>query len=250
MGSVLKYYAFDWDDNILHMETPIHVNYCGKLIDISPKKYAKLRKNPKLSLHNRSFEEFRDYGPRGSNGFITDVNECLKNQKYGPSWGKFTESLLEGSIIMIVTARGHEPSTIKKAIKIIIEHHFNSEQKNEMVGNIKTRYNIEIGNNNEIINWYLSQCMFMGVCSKSFSDTFNVIRESVEIEVAKEMILKHFIDQINIKNDKFILGFSDDDKNNIRSIKRLFKTNRWSNAVGLYIYDTSNPGKTVKTLFN
>ena len=256
MNNVRKYYAFDWDDNILHMPTPIHMVYQGMPIDILPEQFAKIRKDPNWSLGDKAFDEFRDCGPRGKAGFINDIDNAIANKKYGPSWNEFVRSIIDGDIIMIITARGHEPNILKSAVRHIIRKYFTPDQKRTMKQNLRNiinNNNIEIKSKKSLINWYLDQCMFMGVYSNHFEKTFNISLTTAQSERAKEMILDHFITELNTVNQnlgyQFTVGVSDDDNHNINVIKKFFKKSQWSNVVGLYVYDTSNPENIIKTKF-
>ena len=258
MDKILKYYAFDWDDNILHMPTSIHMFYKGEPRDILPGEFSQIRNNlgKDWSFNDDSFKEFEDGGPRGVDGFISDIDSALSNKKYGPSFYHLIKALVDSSIIMVVTARGHEPETLRLGIKYIVDNYLPTHLKNRMFSNIlelykKTKTDEPL--HKSLFDWYLDQCMFMGVFSNTFQETFQVTFEKNCSEVGKEMILAHFISRINEKNEKlgykFTVGMSDDDTVNVKHIKKFFSQSHWSNVVGLYVYDTSNPDHIVKTKY-
>lgn len=255
MEKILKYYAFDWDDNILHMPTPIHMVYKGVPKDILPGQFAKIRKKPNWALGEKAFDEFRDYGPRGVNGFLNDIKIAISKQNFGPSWNQLIQSIVNGHIIMIITARGHEPNILRNAVRYIISNCLTPEEKITMTHNIKILAQLYHENppKNGYIDWYLDQCMFVGIYSKYFEDTFKISLAPAQTEKAKEMILNYLITQINEKNQKlgykFTVGMSDDDVGNISVIKKFFRKSSWSNVVGLYVYDTSNPNKIIKSKY-
>jgi hypothetical protein len=110
----LHYYAFDWDDNILHMPTYIHMDKKEGdkwvPIDVSTSEFAIVRndrENYRLVNNNpdEAFSEFRDSGHRGESAFIEDVKLALSKNQYGPSWDSFIDCLKEGALFSIITAR-------------------------------------------------------------------------------------------------------------------------------------------------
>ena len=146
---ILKYYIFDIDDNLLFMETFLHFQHFedGKWVnkDITSQEFAHIRKeHPTDYMDNNewkgdvnfSFIEFRDFGPRGTNAFIEDVKNSIDHKKFGPSWDIFLDVLKEGRLFAIVTTRGHEPSTLRSAVKYIIENVLTPEERIEMNKNI------------------------------------------------------------------------------------------------------------------
>lgn len=258
----LSYYCFDWDDNILHMNTAIHLEkmvkhkWCPMILSTS--EFAELRqKKTKWRFpnddDNKAFAEFTDLGPRKNNAFIEDTIEALQNKKYAPSWDKFIECLINGNIFSIITARGHEPETIKKAVRYIIDNVLTKKEKNKMLRNLLVYISKFIENHNsdkpytfnELIDEYLDKCDFYGVTSEHFKQFFDT--DASKPEEAKETALKMFTERVHkfgeIIKAKVHIGFSDDDKGNIDIIKKLFK-NELSlkfRKINFNIYDTSNP---------
>jgi len=77
-GLELHYFAFDWDDNILHMSTTILMDKKEGdkwiPVEVSTSEFATLRNDiDNYRLRNNDpiigFSGFRDTGPRGSNDF-------------------------------------------------------------------------------------------------------------------------------------------------------------------------------------
>jgi hypothetical protein len=89
--SYIKFYTFDWDDNILNMPTVIHME---RLVDdewipttVSTAEFAEVRSDSvNWRLGSEPFSEFRDSGPRGENAFIEDMKTAIANNKLGPAW--------------------------------------------------------------------------------------------------------------------------------------------------------------------
>jgi hypothetical protein len=262
----LRYSAFDWDDNILHMSTPIHmdklVEGCWQSLSVSPAEFAIIRND--VNYRNRdnnpykAYEEFRDIGPRGNQAFLLDVKNAIQNFKFGPSWDKFIQCLVEGSLFALVTARGHEYQTLKNGVKYIIDNCLTKEQEDLMYNNChkfltyfenKTMVrenNTKLSNTN-LINYYLDKCKFYGVgypFSNSFNDEFK-LDPSIKIEEAKKIALDKFLNICNnygLKVKKYVsVGFSDDDKKNVEHVKKFFEfKSTIYEHMKLNIYDTSS----------
>lgn len=258
----LRYYCFDFDDNILHMNTVIHLEKRVKNkwvpIVLSTSEFSEFRQS-KVKWRfpdnddSKAFAEFCDVGPRKDNAFYEDSIEALNNKRYAPSWDKFIECLTEGNIFSIITARGHEPETIRKVIRYIIDNVLTKRQKNKMVRNLLIYISKFIKDHDpnkpytfyELTEEYLDKCDFYGVSSEYFKQFYNT--DASKPEEAKEIALKMFTERVHkfgkrIKA-KVHIGFSDDDKGNIETIEKLFRDelSLKFRKINFNIYDTSNP---------
>jgi hypothetical protein len=257
----LKYMAFDWDDNILFMSTVIHMQkkVDGKWVDedVSTEKFAQIRAKKDWRIKDNNppvgFSEFRDFGPRGENAFIEDVKEAIAKKDFGPSWNQFIKSLTRGNIFAIITARGHESITIRKAVEYIIETQLNVDQKNEMAANLMA-YDHMFTNSDplenktfgELLDVYLDSCDFVGITSPGFEKETGFVADSANPEVGKEIAMKRFVRKIHqygkqVGGDiKF--GFSDDDRGTLDHINKFFKNELSLQYVMDYnVFDTSDP---------
>lgn len=256
MENSLKYFAYDFDDNILHMSTPIHIDIWenNKWIpkDILPEEFAKIRKeeglwrgrNDDLTL---TFQEFRDTGPRGKNAFIEDAKKSVLNKQFGPSFHDFINTLINGHIFLIITARGHEPETIKKFVKWLICNYMTQEQREKMQENLKNFQKL-FGSKDSTIKSYLDTCEFIGVMSKHFTKKYGINYElEANVEDGKERAIDSFLSRLEnfaIKvsaNLKF--GFSDDDENTVKHMMEFFKEKDLDVAIDYYIFNTANKKK-------
>ena len=272
----LSYYAFDWDDNILHMPTTIHMDRLveGKWhpISILPPEFALIRNNKEYRIRDndpdKAYIEFKDYGPRGGKSFIKDIEYSLSHRKFGPSWNTFIKCLVEGSIFAIITARGHEYNTIKEGVKYVIDNCLSKEEKDKMYVNCLTYSSIfekdkvytrlSEGNftDNELIKTYLNCCKYYGVgtpFSNSFRKEFS-LNESTTIEQCKKIALGRFIEICNeygkSANLGVSIGFSDDDKRNVQHVKEYFEQKSSDHInLKLNVFDTSDKTKSVRTKF-
>ena len=138
----LKYYAFDWDDNIVHMPTEIILlDDKGREVGMGTEDFAKYRTmvgkedfNYKgKTIVDFASDAFRNFRTEGDKKFITDSMRA----KLGPAFDDFREAINNGSIFSIITARGHNPKTIKEAIYNYIVSGFGGIDKNQLVKNLR-----------------------------------------------------------------------------------------------------------------
>jgi len=256
----MKYYAFDWDDNIVYMPTEIILlDNEGEEVGMSTHDFAKYRGqigSTKFEYRGTTIEKyapnpFRQFKTEGDNEFI----ENIMIAKIGPAFDDFKEAINQGSIFSIITARGHNPNTLKDGVKKYIDNNFNGINKNRLVHNLKKYRNISdesILSDDEMIDAYLFLCKFYPV---TFGDAGSVANpEDAKVNALNEFYsyckkLSSFIKKkYNIKKDisgenklekYFSIGFSDDDFKNLETIKKRVK------KPNLTIYST-NKGKKEK----
>jgi len=239
----MKYYAFDWDDNIVHMPTKIILKDSdGDEVGMSTDDFAKYRHD----IGKEDFDynghtivgfaenPFRNFGTLGDKDFLIDSMRA----KEGPAFEDFKEALNNGSIFSIITARGHNPNTLKQAVYNYIVNNYNGIDKDQLVKNLK-KYRSFTGedemSDNELIKSYLSMNKYHPV-------SFNDEKGAKNPEEAKVRAMDDFVDYIKgmasllnkrawLKNDignKFVpskpsIGFSDDDPRNVEVMKKHFK---------------------------
>lgn len=279
-GPELSYYALDWDDNILHMPTKIlmdkKVGDQWQPTEVSTAKFAEVRndkENYRLRNDNptEAFSEFRDTGSRGPEAFLDDVKSAISQKAFAPSWEAFVKCLSEGAIFAIITARGHEPESIRRGVEYVIDTVLTKmpslnpgySMADEMFQQLK-KYQFAFEMNepidemqlkgqpslNPLVKKYLDSCSFFGVSSTSFAKEFGQASAS-NPEVAKEIALNYFIERCHefgkrIGAKSVSIGFSDDDPKNVEHVEKFFKEKLPSmgGAVKLSLYKTTDP--TVK----
>ena len=236
----MKYYAFDWDDNILQMPTEIIVlSDDGDEIGMSTEDFAEYRvqigKEPFKYKGNTivgfAKDAFRNFTTKGDKQFLIDTMKA----KPGPAWSDFVEAINNGSIFSIITARGHNPSTLKEGVfNMIVSDHMGIN-KNLLIKNLKKFRDIsglEEKNELEIIRDYMDLLKFYPV-------SFGQGESAASPEELKVMAMKEFISYVKqqakqlgkklyIKDDvknKFVprIGFSDDDLRNVELMKKNFE---------------------------
>lgn len=285
----MHYYAFDWDDNILHMPTKILMDKKegnGWVpVEVSTAEFTIVRNDPNYRIRNNdakeAFSEFRDSGKRGSGAFLQDTITAVRNGRKGPSWNALIECLTNASIFAIITARGHEPESIRSAVEWIIDNELSSDEKYTMYlrcgkfsywfgpHDVDKYPKIPVGldnkkpnekfSSNKLVQEYLKSCSFYGVSSKSFAEEFEEASAS-NPEDAKKMALDEFIKKCRNWGSKIgagsvSVGFSDDDPKNVAHIEEFFKEKTENMApssqeLKLNIYSTVDPkipgGKRIK----
>ena len=238
----MKYYAFDWDDNIMNMPTKIILkNDDGEEVGMSTEDFAHYRSM--IGKEDFQYEgdtivgfgdnAFRNFGVEGDRKFIIDSMTAPT----GPAWSDFVEAINNGSIFAIITARGHTPSVLREACYNLILSNRDGISFMELVKNLEKYRDIAgfEGNQDkmEILNEYLDLCRFYPV---SYGEGSATSPEEGKIKAMKEFI--SYIQEISntigkkafFKNDvsnNFIpeptLGFSDDDIRNVETMKKHFE---------------------------
>jgi hypothetical protein len=268
----LLYYAFDWDDNILHMPTEIFLlNDKGEEVGMSTQDFAKYRsligiedfdynQNIIVGFANDSFRYFRDQVD--PNIFVKDVQKALDNDMRAKSYNKFIKCLTTGSLFAIITARGHEPETMRRGIEEVIKR-FSSTERTSMLDHLKLfahLFNKKITSDEELISNYLDLCEYIGVSAPSRGG------KPDNPEKAKEDSFLEFVDKCNSfakeleddfndrgENWRVIakIGFSDDDPGNVKHMDDVLKelhNETYSNVKEFYLFDTGGED-TQKTVF-
>jgi uncharacterized LabA/DUF88 family protein len=234
-----KYYAFDWDDNIVSMPTKIILkDEDGDEVGMSTEDFATYREE--IGKEPIEFEghtivgfaenPFRWFGVKGDKQFIVDSLTA----KPGPAWEDFVEAINNGSIFSIVTARGHTPSVLKEACYNYIVSNTNGISSNELVRNLEKYRDLADEENvskREMIREYLDLCRFYPVTYGEGSATnpeqgkIKALNEFVEyVKKMSEYIQKHAYLKNKI-NNYFVpkIGFSDDDLKNVEVVKKHFE---------------------------
>ena len=226
----LKYYAFDWDDNIVFMPTKIILlDTEGNEVGMATDDFAEYR----TEIGKKEFEyeghtikdfalfPFKNFRVEGDAQFLNDV---MNVKRLGPSFKDFKKCVEGASIFAIITARGHNPDTLKEACKKYIMSGFGGINTEEVIKHIKS-YNELAGISNDspapqLVDKYLELCKFhpvtFGQGSAANPEQLKVIALNDFIEYADTLakqVRKHAK-----KGAKTSVGFSDDDHRNIEAM--------------------------------
>ncbi|HAS83106.1 MAG TPA: hypothetical protein DCS43_10645, partial [Verrucomicrobia bacterium] len=242
----LKYYIFDWDDNILHMPTSIHLerrheNGTWGPHSVSTAVFSVIRCDaenyrPPDGVWENAFRDFRDIDVDNENIFLRDtrtaVDRVVSGQDTaGPSFEKFRRTLVEGRLFAIVTARGHSPAVIREAVTYFINAVLTPEEHAVMLSNIRgyiacfDPQHIE-ATDEEVMRYYLDHNKYHGVMSPDFRRQMGQTPgASPNTEIGKQFAIKDFVEHIIALarqrglSKPISVGFSDDDKGNVVAVE-------------------------------
>ena len=239
----MKYYAFDWDDNIVHMPTKIMLKTeDGDEIGMSTDDFAQYRHDiGKKSINYKgetivdyADDAFRNFKTNGDKDFLIDAMTAEK----GPAFNDFKEAINNGSIFSIITARGHNPNTLKQAVYNYIINGFGGIDKTQLVKNLR-KYRTFADENDmsddDLVRSYLD-------LNKYHPVSFGTEKGAGSPEELKVMAMDEFVDYVKslaaflnkksfLKKDisnnfipkQPIIGFSDDDLKNVEKISKHYK---------------------------
>lgn len=256
----MKYYAFDWDDNILEMPTKIVLlNDKDKEVGMSTEDFAHYRSKIGVEPFEYNGEIIVNFAPNAFRYFSTegDKNFIVESMvaKLGPAWNDFVEALNGGSIFAIITARGHTPYVLQEACyNLLISNHEgldakqcqkNLEKFRDLVGETKD-------SKTDIIRQYLDMCKFYPV---SYGQGSAAKPEELKNKALREFIgyIKQMSNEIgqkaylkNLITNNFVpkLGMSDDDLKNLQAFRKEFgKELEGEEGIDLKLYSTKGGQK-------
>ena len=259
-----KYYAFDWDDNLLFMPTSIILlSDKDNEVPMSTEDFAEHRQQIGKEPFNYKGTAIVDFAPNPFRNFRIEgdkrfVLDSLLAQP-GPSWNDFVECINGGSIFAIITARGHNPKTLKEAVyNLIMSNHLGINSKT-LSGNLKRYRNlggdvdvdgktISTLTKNEL-NEYLNLCRFEpvtfgdGDAANPEEGKIKAMRNFISYckEMAQEIGEKAFFKNDIVNNEiEPIIGFSDDDERNIEKMKGFLEKEYEKSPVKTYLTKGGN----------
>ena len=270
-GRDLKYYIFDWDDNILSMPTRIHMERLtsdGRWVphSCSTAAYSIIRKD---TAHYRypqdrrelAFVEFQDERtPLGGGTFMEDLERALDDilaarRKAPPSFETFRKTLVEGRLFAIVTARGHEPETLRRGVERFIARVLSPVEREVMLINLRGYaycfdHTQTFPSQTEVIRAYLALNRYHAITSKAFSERLGS-EAPLKPELRKRFAIQEFMDHLERILERtgmdalrlpISIGFSDDDSHNVEAVREYIEQVlvRRFPGVKFCVYDTSD----------
>ncbi len=252
----LKYYAFDWDDNLLNMSTQIYLDYLWEEKWISTSKFAEVRHligqgEYDLLDDNKSFRDFTvEWDDKFRTGYLVAT--------LWPSWPDFQVCINNARIFSIITARWHSIEAMRETVKEMILKQFAWINVDQFCVNMRNFQRIEqtwndkiivLDDENELVDQYMWLNMFYPVSNKNEMEKLWIIWDSVSPELAKQMALKHFVEHIRqhvwriiawlYEKPEIHLWASDDDPLNVDWIMKFISNGWiWSDIIS-HIYSTS-----------
>lgn len=242
----LKYYIFDWDDNILHMPTHIHLekrNAQGEWVphSVSTAAFSVIRADqetyrPPKGDWEAAFRDFRDIDGDNENVLLRDTKTAIdrvvnEGEKAGPSFEKFRTTLVEGRLFAIVTARGHSPAAIRQAVEYFIETVLTPDEKQVMLRNLRGYLACFAPDHNmthdaDVMTYYLNHNKYHGVMSPHFKAMMGQPPgSSPNTEAGKQFAIKDFVEHVieitraSGLTNPISVGFSDDDEDNVIAVE-------------------------------
>jgi hypothetical protein len=251
----MKYYAFDWDDNLMYMPTKIYLkDEGGNSVGMSTEDFAEYRseigKEPfeyeGHTIVGFDDDAFRDFRVTGDKKFLVDAMKAPT----GPAWDDFVEAVNNGSIFAIVTARGHTPSILKNSVYNLIKKNKHGLNEKELVKNLRKYRDIadeEDMSDDELLRTYLDMCKWHPV---TFGEGSAANPEELKVSAMKQFMeyvrnLSQRLQEKAYMKNKIsnyftpFIGFSDDDLKNVETMKKHF-----DDESGLDIYHTGGGKKT------
>jgi len=269
----LKYYIFDWDDNVLHMPTYIHLE--RKLANgswvphaVSTSLFSIIRNDtatyrPPEGDWEKAFCEFRDFAGDAESKFLKDAKVAIDRlldgtSKAPPSFNTFRKALIEGRLFAIVTARGHRSDTLRKGVELFIGRVLGDSEKATMLSNLRGYIASYLGEaalqqyatDDDVLNYYLSLNRYHAVTSPQFRKIIEgKVPDVNQSEVCKQFAILDFIEHLfgiieqNGMRKPISIGFSDDDRANLDAVTAFIRDRLGSHfpAVRFVVYDTSDP---------
>ena len=215
-----------------------------------------------------AFRNFED-SPQRDN-FLEDTRAALARiaagERPGPSFNALRKTLREGRIFAIVTARGHSPAAVERAVRCFIDEVLTPEEREEMMSSLRGYRQWldgvgdgEFGTDEEELDYYLSMCRYSAVTYEGFAkrmaadpiyqEKLAVASTAAQPELAKEFAIRDFVEHVfhmlrrsgNL-NRPVSIGFSDDDKGNVKSVSRYIvgELARRFEGIKFVVYDTSD----------
>ena len=252
-NNIVRAYSFDWDDNIVNMPTLIKmVRYKNGKWEptlVTTDEFAKVRNDKNYKLDDDAFYNFRE-----EKEFIKDLKKAIEKESFAPSFNKFKEALIYANPISIITARGHQPITLRKGMDLVIAKTFDEEELSDMLSNIQNTYpKTKYLKPDEVLEIYLDDIDYHPVSSVEFADKFGLEYSSaMNPEENKKIAFRNYVQKImdgankmvNSKYNKLSVGFSDDDLGNINAMVKYINDELQDEfpEMSFIVYDTSEGG--------
>jgi hypothetical protein len=266
----LKYYIFDWDDNILHMPTHIHLERRNAQGEWEPRSvstavFSVIRTDrdsirPPNNDWEEAFRDFRDIDVDNENVFLRDTRTAVDRvvrggERAGPSFEKFRRTLVEGRLFAIVTARGHGPEVIRQAVEYFIDTVLGPEERETMLRNLRGYMACfapghEADTDAEVLDYYLGHNKYHGVMSPDFRAMMGQAPgASPDTEAGKQFAIKDFVEHViriaraSGLDRPISVGFSDDDEANVQAVEEFVREALADEFPGVkfVVYYTSDP---------
>jgi len=266
----LKYHVFDWDDNVLHMPTHIHLerrSEDGRWVphSVSTAVFSVIRKDtanyrPDGGDWEVACRDFRDIDVDDENVFLRHTREAVDRvvsgeAKGAPSFMKLKQALMEGRLFAILTARGHAPEVIKGGVRYFVDNVLSDEERQQMLQNLRGYLACfepghSLGTDEEVLGYYLDLNKYYGVMSRQFRELLKRHDwEGASTEEGKQFAIRDFVRHViaillrcGIRKP-ISVGFSDDDERNAKAVEDYIRSELGHEFPGVkfVVYYTADP---------
>ena len=266
----LKYYIFDWDDNVLHMPTCIHLERRqddGAWVphSVSTAAFSLLRNDtghyrPPNDDWEQAFRDFRDIDIDDENVFLRDTRVAIDRVVGGeapvaPSFARLKQTLTEGRLFAIVTARGHSPEILRTGVRYFVDKVLSGAERAAMLSSLRGYLEcFQPGHgfetDDEVLAYYLSLNKYHAVMSPHFRDLLRQHSyEAAGTEEGKQFAIRDFVRHvIAVARERRLrgpisVGFSDDDERNVQAVEQFIERELAHEFPGVkfVVYYTSDP---------
>ena len=269
-GRDLKYYIFDWDDNILHMPTRIYLERrtpAGEWAPypVSTALFSLIRNEtrqyrPEGNDWERACRDCRDIEVGDENIFLKQTRAAIEqildgSQPPAPSFLRFKQTLVEGRIFAVVTARGHAPDVLRHGVEFFVDRVLSDGEKQQMLANLRGYLSAfdpdhPATTDREVLDYYLTLNRYHAVRSSHFKALMATQgTDSDRTEDGKRVAIRDFVHYIQrMKEEQQIegpvsVGFSDDDPANAHAVEAFIRSELGPEFPGIkfVVYYTANP---------
>lgn len=229
-------YIFDFDDNLMFLDTEILVKNKKKEIKkMTTSEYTSFKNgHNEYFLFDWSFEYFCN-----DSYFLDDLKKAIKNKKFWPAIEDFKKCILNLNSFSIITARWNSRKTIMNWLEQIIENYLDKNELKQLQDNLQKKYRIK--NFKRALKYYLLWQFIYSVNSKEFRKDFSKEVKKIwkdNISWLKTIAFKDYIENIYVEW-KITVWFSDDNEANINAIYQIIKENfyqEYKNKIVFYLY--------------
>lgn len=234
-----SFYFFDIDENILNLSSSIYLKHktTQQFLKISGKNFVSEQNNVgkqgpfkdyriDFSHKRGSFKEYRDQKIPWwkklfiEQNFIKDIKKNIKQPDHywqGPSWPYFCHAILNKRSVVLITARGHSVSVLKKGFSLLVKHKYLAYEPNYL--------GVYAVNSNRFLKKYATK-----------KDQSTAELKNIAIERAVKKALTRYG-----SNHAHRFGMSDDDPKNLEQIsKAMNKLKKLYPKNSFFVFDTKN----------
>lgn len=234
-----SFYFFDFDDNVAYLSTPSFVYHkeTKQELRLSSREFAEhsmhIGKRGTYRDYYIDYDEqvgtfrcFRDHEIKWIERllgkkqiFIEDLREALglpKNHWQGPSWSCFYHAVFNQRPLSLITARGHDPETIKGGVRLLVrEKHLPGEPN------------------------------YLSIFPVNHKPTRQVLGAEIDtpVSVLKQVAIRKSVDMAIAKygfSPHHRFGMSDDDPENVRRIiEEMAKVKKDYPQMSFFVFETT-----------